>query len=628
MSSERRQAVTDEDLHLSEESNMTKLELLRVFIASPSDLVDERKMFPDVIDRVNRNKARSLNYILEAVGFGDALPGGGRPQEIINKDVEECDVFVLLFWKRWGSISGKFSSGTEEEFTIADGRFKKDKVPHLLIYFRDPPPEMIADPGSQLRQVLKFRARIEKQYLYQSYGQADKWAINFESHLSRWLDLYHAGKQSGAAPATSLAVSGPQSSWAPSGPETSLSFPRSKVRYTPKMLARYRELALARKDPRKKLQDMLDLQKVLEAKVAKLETAQNKLRAEAAGLAVEAMELSEKGHLTLAEEKFTKALSLYEEPEVMNNFGFFLWQIGAVERAKKMFERVLNMQSEDKQEVHDAIACNRLGNVYLTTGDLSKAQKLYERALEINTRLKRREGLADVNVSLGNVAIIRGHLKKAEDAYEKALEIYVSLKRADGMADVYLSLGNIHRRRGELSEAEEIYEKAIEINLELNRKERVAAGYGNLGIVYRRKHEFVKAEKMHKKALRINIGLGLKENIADDYAGLGNVYITQDKLAKAEKMYLKALEIDTALGRKEGIALDQNNLGEVFAARNEMDQAVQMWTKAAKLYSELGNFETARSIRAGMRTKAQAAAKKSVSQRLHEPAKSRKTLGK
>jgi len=581
---------------------MTKLDVVKVFIASPGDLVDERKIFPDVVNRVNRNKAKSMNYLLEPIGFEDALPGGGRPQETINKDVEECDVFVLLFWKKWGSASGKFSSGTEEEFSIADRRFRKDKVPHLLIYFRDPPPEMMADPGTQLKRVRKFRARIEKEklYLFKPYSLPSEWREQLESHLSWWLDLHKANKQLGSAPAANIVVSQPQVSSEQVGSE----------------------------DPRKQMQHMLELQKTLEGKVAKLETAQNKLRAEAVGIAVEAMKLMEKGQLTLAEEKFTKALSLYEEPEVMNNFGLFLWQIGSLERAKEMFERVMSLQSEEKKEVHDAIACNRLGNVYMTTGDLTKAKKLYERALEINTKLKRREGQADVYVSLGNVSLIRGHLKKAEDSYKKALEINASLKRADGMADTYLSLGNFHRRRDELSKAKEMYQKALEINIELNRKERMAASYGNLGIVYRRRHELVKAEKMHKKALRINIALGLKENIADDYAGLGNVYITQKNLTKAEKMYQKALEIDTALGRKEGIALDHNNLGEVYAARKEMKRAMQMWTRAADLYKDLGNFETARKITTKMRARVKATSKKSASQRVLEPTKQRKTGGK
>jgi len=553
---------------------MAKLEVVKVFIASPGDLIDERKLFPDVIERVNTNKAKAMGYLLDAINYEDALPSGGRPQELVNKDVAECDVFVLLFWKRWGSASGKFSSGTEEEFFIADSRFRKEKVPHLLIYFRDPPAEMIADPGVQLRKVRKFRARIEKEkrYLYKPYSKIEEWRDLFEEHLSRWLDLYNASKTCDSAAVTNLVVPQPQVT-EQGGPD----------------------------DLQKQLLHMLELQKKLEAKVVKLETAQNKLRAEAVGIAVEAMKLTDRGQLTLAEEKFTKALALYDEPEVMNNFGYFLWQIGSPDRAKEMFERVLGLEAEQKQSVHDAIAHNRLGNVFMTKGDWKSAKQHYEKALAINTTLKRRSGEADIYISLGNIALNQEHLKQAEDFYKKSLAINLDLGRQEGIADGYLSLGNIDRRRNNLPSAFELYEKALEINLSLGRKERTAVCYTALGIVYRRQDQLLKAEKMHRKALKIDTALGLKENIADDYAGLGNVYITQKDLVRAEKMYLKALAIDTLLGRKEGIALAYNNLGEVHAARGESKQATLVWTRAADLYKELGNSETAKRILTQMR---------------------------
>lgn len=571
---------------------MTRLDVVKVFIASPGDVAEERKLFPEAVQRVNQNKAKSMGYLLEPIGFEDALPGGGRPQEIINKDVEECDVFVLLFWKKWGSPSGKYSSGTEEEFSIAHRRFRKDKVPHLLIYFRDPPSEMMADPGPQLKKVITFRVEIEraKVYLYKPYSSPQEWREHLENHLSRWLDMHH-GKLTGAAAATSI-ISPPPTGSDQSGSE----------------------------DLRKQIQHMEELQKVLEGKV---ETAQTKLRTEAVGYAVEAMKLLEKGELTLAEGKFTKAISLYEEPEVMNNFGFFLWQIGSLDRAREMFERVLSLESGDKKQMHEAIAYNRLGNVYMTKGDWQQARKLYEKALEINTKLKRREGEADVYVSLGNVSLIQGHPKKAEGLYNEALAINTALGRDDGIADAYLSLGNVHRRKDELLKAKEMYEKALEINAKLHRTERMGTSYGNLGIVYRRQHDLTKAERMHKKALKINIALGLKENISDDYASLGNVYIMKKNLAKAEQMYRKALEIDTALGRKEGIALNHNNLGEVYAVRKQLKAASQMWTEAARLYKELGNLEMARAITSQMRARMKTSTKKSATKRSKPAVKKR-----
>jgi hypothetical protein len=71
---------------------------------------------------------------------------------------------------------------------------------------------MIADPGAQLRKVRKFRARIEKEkrYLYKPYSNTEEWRDYFEEHLSRWLDIYHAGQNCDSVPATNLAVAQPQ----------------------------------------------------------------------------------------------------------------------------------------------------------------------------------------------------------------------------------------------------------------------------------------------------------------------------------------------------------------------------------------------------------------------------------
>src|SRR5258706_464787 len=146
---------------------MPKLELVKVFIASPGDLSKERTLFPGVVKQINDIKARALGYLFEGVGWEDSLPGGGRPQEIINEDVRECDVFIMLLWKRWGTPSSQvFGSGTEEEFTIAYDRFRKTGKPHMLLYFRSVPQAMMADPGEQLRRVIEFRTKIEVERLF------------------------------------------------------------------------------------------------------------------------------------------------------------------------------------------------------------------------------------------------------------------------------------------------------------------------------------------------------------------------------------------------------------------------------------------------------------------------------
>ena len=142
------------------------LQRTSIFIASPGDLSAERGLFPDVIERVNRIKAKSKGILLEAVGWEDTLPGKGRPQEKINEDVKRGDLIIMLLWKRWGSATGEYSSGFEEEYEIACVNNKQ-----IWLYFRDIPSDMMADPGEQLQKVLDFRNKVETEnrFLFKRY---------------------------------------------------------------------------------------------------------------------------------------------------------------------------------------------------------------------------------------------------------------------------------------------------------------------------------------------------------------------------------------------------------------------------------------------------------------------------
>src|SRR5271169_6436943 len=93
--------------------------IVRVFLASPGDLADERRAAKSVVDEINRWFANACGYHVELVGWEDTVSKFGRPQAIINAEADRCEYFVGLIWKRWGtppSKSGPFASGFEEEF--------------------------------------------------------------------------------------------------------------------------------------------------------------------------------------------------------------------------------------------------------------------------------------------------------------------------------------------------------------------------------------------------------------------------------------------------------------------------------------------------------------------------------
>ena len=146
----------------------------RVFLASPGDLVDERRAARRVIDEYNSKLADALGYHADLVGWEDTLPGVGRPQALINRDLDGCDLFVGMLWKRWGSApsaDGEFTAGFEEEYVRSLRRFETEQRPQIHLLLKDIDQTSLVDPGEQLKHVLAFREHVyaEKKLLAKAF---------------------------------------------------------------------------------------------------------------------------------------------------------------------------------------------------------------------------------------------------------------------------------------------------------------------------------------------------------------------------------------------------------------------------------------------------------------------------
>src|SRR5215208_2347008 len=144
------------------------------FIASPCDVADEREAAKEVIEDLNKS-LRKNHWQIDIVGCEDTAPGVGRPQELINKDVDVCDIFIGILWRRWGSQTGEYSSGFEEEFERAIRRAKETGSPQVWLAFKQIDPEFLKDTGEQLQKVMAFRQK-----------QIDQW----KSLLRGWVLEY------------------------------------------------------------------------------------------------------------------------------------------------------------------------------------------------------------------------------------------------------------------------------------------------------------------------------------------------------------------------------------------------------------------------------------------------------
>ena len=149
--------------------------ILRVFIASPCDLQEERKAIRDEVDEFNESWADEFGYQIELVGWEKTISGSGRPQDLINQGLDQCHLFVGMVWKRWGTSPGHdsgFSSGFQEEFERAKSRYTQNHSPEISLFFKHIPDASMEDPGDQLKQVLQFREKIieEREFYLQEFS--------------------------------------------------------------------------------------------------------------------------------------------------------------------------------------------------------------------------------------------------------------------------------------------------------------------------------------------------------------------------------------------------------------------------------------------------------------------------
>ncbi|QNT68578.1 TPR end-of-group domain-containing protein [Defluviicoccus vanus] len=162
----------------------------RIFIASPGGLQAEREGFRGKLEKFTRLHAEPRGVTFHPVGWEDTLGGAGRPQELINEDLRQCDFAVFVLHDRWGTPTGSgHTSGTEEEWSLAEQLYQETKLRNIALFFKAVEPRQLHDPGAQLSKVLDFKRQIEdgKRYLFKNYDSLEDFLDVLEGHLAQWL---------------------------------------------------------------------------------------------------------------------------------------------------------------------------------------------------------------------------------------------------------------------------------------------------------------------------------------------------------------------------------------------------------------------------------------------------------
>lgn len=155
--------------------------ILRILIASPGDVGDERSVIPEVINDWNTINSSVSKVVLMPVKWEthSAPLMGDRPQAIINKQlVEDCDILVGIFWTRVGTNTGVAISGTAEEIE----HFVELKKP-VMLYFSQSPIEPDKIDVNQFTTLKNFKEKMRVLGLTESYNGIPDFRQKFSRQL-------------------------------------------------------------------------------------------------------------------------------------------------------------------------------------------------------------------------------------------------------------------------------------------------------------------------------------------------------------------------------------------------------------------------------------------------------------
>lgn len=526
---------------------------LHVFIASPGGLQNERSAFREVIDRVNFDHAHQIGITFVPCGWEYTSSGVGRPQELINTQVRESDYLVVVLWDKWGRPPGgdsEFTSGTEEEYNVALECLGDPNLPmrDIVVLFKGVNERQLADPGTELLQVLKFKESLEESriLMYSTFDTLEEFRDDFRRHLHDWVRDWQGGGD----------------------PPEKHPGPRPKPPVPP---------SIAIDEAPQKVDSGGDV--VAAAKSA-----------------------AERGRLTVAEQLYAQATTGTYDRNAFTEYVRFLRKSGRLSLAEATAYHFLEIAQNADDHIGEVEALanlailerqqgrNESSLVYLTKATAANEEFLSQLgATESDDRsaaLSTRAFLLD-NESL----TLRRLPDRSRDALDKLDEARAAQDEAGdrrGAGFTMRNKGSLLLRMGRLAEAEEALSSALSIFEEVEYASGQAAVLGSLGELYEAMGNYEKAIEVLDRSLAVSPQRTPSRNTMN-YAILSRVHLLRGEDEQA-KVYADACSrFAQELGTSESQATALHCQGALAAHELNFELALPMLLESQALFGSVDN---------------------------------------
>lgn len=167
---------------------VTQVNLITVFLASPSDVAEERVIAEGVVSELNLTFGPATNSQFRLLRWEtDTAPAAGSDvQSSINSQIgDEFDILVGIFWGRVGTPTPKAKSGTVEEIERALDRRQRDPSSvDVMIYFKEQgisPSQVDVD---QMRALQELKPILSSRGVYyKTFKDTDSFETAFRVEL-------------------------------------------------------------------------------------------------------------------------------------------------------------------------------------------------------------------------------------------------------------------------------------------------------------------------------------------------------------------------------------------------------------------------------------------------------------
>jgi len=179
--------------------------VLRLMIASPGDVQNERAIVREVVSEWNSANGAHRRMMLLAVGWEtDVAPEMGAPaQSIIDKQIlKDADLLVGMFWTRLGTPTASYASGAVEEI---EEHLKMGRP--AMLYFSSAPAALDSVDTEQYRALKTFQDSCKPRGLFSTYADAEDFRRKFSRDLQLVMNSDRFATPSDQ-PATATGVSG------------------------------------------------------------------------------------------------------------------------------------------------------------------------------------------------------------------------------------------------------------------------------------------------------------------------------------------------------------------------------------------------------------------------------------